>query len=282
MLVFVVMLTLLSCSETSEKEEPEQTTTTTTQLTKKDPEVKPVERTINVHKKLKSEVFEASNGLSLPYRYYLPADYSEEYAYPVVLFLHGAGERGTDNQKQLNNVVQKLYDDPESPFYQCILICPQCPENQQWVDTPWANGNYKVSKVKQSNELEATVELLDALLEKYSINPDRQYVMGISMGGFGTWDLIMRYPERFAAAFPICGGADPSKAASLVNLPITTFHDSTDPTVPVSGTRDMVQAIKDAGGTLINYTEPAQYGHLVWDAAVQTPGVLEWLFEQRK
>ena len=260
------------------------TTTTTSQeeIVKKDPEVKPVSTVINVNKSFKQKTFTANDGTTLPYRIFIPKDYDESISYPVTLFLHGAGERGNDNTSHLKNVVQKLFNDKSSPFYQCIVVCPQCPANNQWVDTPWANGNYRTSKIPVSNELTAALELLDSLLETYSINPDRQYVMGISMGGFGTWDLIMRNPDRFAAAIPICGGADPLVAQKLINMPIWTFHDSTDPTVPVNGTRDMVSALEEKGAKYVTYTETAKYGHLVWDSVVDTDGLFEWLFAQRK
>lgn len=256
--------------------------TTITTTAKTDPVVTPVSEVINVNTALKRAVFTSEEGQRLPYRLFLPADYNESYAYPVVLFLHGAGERGSDNSSHLKNVVQKLFDDPSSPFYQCILICPQCPSEAQWVDTPWSNGNYFVNRTPLSKPLGAALELLDSLMETYSINPARQYVMGISMGGFGTWDLLMRYPDRFAAAIPICGGADTSYADELVNIPIQTFHDSTDTIVPYSGTSLMVKAIERAGGELITFTTTNQYGHGVWDAAVETEGLFDWLFSQRK
>ena len=152
----------------------------------------------------------------------------------------------------------------------------------QWVDTPWANGNYSIDSVPISKPMTAAVELLDSVIGTYSINTDRQYVMGLSMGGFGTWDLIMRNPERFAAAIPFCGGADPNQAENLKNIPIWTFHDTTDPTVPVSGTQATVEAIKAAGGTLITYTETSRYAHNVWTPGSQTPALPGWLFGQRK
>ncbi len=308
LLVFICILAMLlfavSCGKTDETTAEETTTeeitsevttveeTTTEEITteattlaevgKKDPEVTAVSTIINVHNALTKSTHTDENGKTLPYRLYLPKDYSEDIAYPVMLFLHGAGERGTDNASQLNNVIQKLYNDRNSPFYQCILIVPQCPADEQWVDTPWANGNYRLDNIPMSSALTAALDLLDYVIETYSVNEARQYVMGISMGGYGTWDLLMRYPERFAAAIPICGAADRTRAASLVNVPIWTFHDSTDTVVPYSGTKIMVSAIRSAGGTVIKYTETARYGHSVWDSAVATDGLFDWLFSQRK
>jgi len=261
---------------------PAPATTTSAPAKKPDPNMASVSKLINYKTAFQKETFAASNGLTLPYRIYVPEDYSEDYAYPVVIFFHGAGERGNDNEKQLNNVFPYFFNKKTSPFYHAIIIAPQCPENMQWVDTPWANGNYSVDKVPMSKPMTAAVELLDHVIANYSINTDRQYVTGLSMGGFGTWDILMRYPDRFAAAIPYCGGADPSKAASLVNVPIQTFHDTTDPTVPCAGTRAMVEAIKAAGGTLIEYTETSRHGHNVWNPGVQTPGLATWFFSQRK
>lgn len=313
--LFCVILTAVSCGETATTTGKEETsaapvttqapTTTTTEETtteapvttteapvtttapvttakKPDPDMSAVSKLIDVKTAFQKESFTASNGLTLPYRIFVPADYSEDYAYPVVLLLHGAGERGTDNEKTLVNVVPNLYLQKTSPFYHAIVIVPQCPENMQWVDTPWANGNYSVKNVPISKPMTAAVELLDSIIANYSINTDRQYVTGLSMGGFGTWDLLMRFPDRFAAAIPYCGGADPSQAENLAKIPIYTFHDTTDTAVPVSGTQAVVKAIQEAGGTLITYKESTGKGHNVWNTGSQTPGLSKWLFEQRK
>ena len=257
-------------------------TTTSAPAKKPDPDMSPVSKVLSVSSALKKKTFSASNGLNLPYRIYVPEDYSEDYAYPVVVLLHGAGERGSDNQSQLVHVVRNFFSDTASPFYHAIVIVPQCPANMQWVDTPWANGSYNVDSVPISKPMTAVVELLDSIIETYSVNTDRQYVTGLSMGGFGTWDLLMRFPDRFAAAIPYCGAADPTKADILKNIPIYTFHDTTDTSVPVTGTQAVVAAIKAAGGTQITYVETSQYGHNVWTPGVQTPGLFEWLFSQRK
>ena len=263
-------------------EAPVTTTLPETTAKKPDPDMSPVSKLVNIKTAFAKETFSASNGLELPYRIFVPDDYSEDYAYPVVLVLHGAGERGTDNESQLNNLMPSLYSKKDSPFYHAIVIAPQCPADEQWVNTPWASGSYLLKRTPISKPLQAAVELLDSVIANYSINPDRQYVTGLSMGGFGTWDLLMRYPERFAAAIPYCGAADPKQASLLVNVPIWTFHDTTDGVVPCKGTQDIVKAIQDAGGTNITYTETAQYGHDVWTPGSKTEGLLTWLFEQRK
>ena len=225
--------------------------------------------------------FTSSDRTRLPYRIYIPSNYDPAKQYPVLFFLHGAGERGNDNQRHLVHVVENLFNQKNTPVTDAIIICPQCPNDNQWVDTPWANGSYSTATVKESNEAKAVMELMDKIAATYSTDPNRYYVMGISMGGFGTWDLIMRHPDKFAAAVPICGGADPSMAETLKDFPIYTTHSADDPTVPVSGTNEMVAALKAAGSTVVKYDEVTGFGHGVWDSFTQKTEVLEWLFAQK-
>ena len=204
---------------------------------------------------------------------------------PVVLILHGAGERGSDNTSQLANYVPELFSQAKSPYWGAIVICPQCPSGQQWVDTPWGNGNYSTETVKQSNELTAVLEILDEVKDTYSTDTNRYYVTGLSMGGFGTWDLIMRHPERFAAAIPICGGADVEKASVLVSMPIRTFHGINDTTVPYAGTDAMAKAIKaaaEAAGVKSNimFTPVLNAGHTIWSNIGTNGAHSNWMFSQ--
>lgn len=213
---------------------------------------------------------------AIPYRLYLPKNYDESKSYPMLVFFHGAGERGDDNEKQLFHNIQYFYDNlPED----CFIVVPQCPLNNQWVDTPWANGAYSVDKVPESNELKAVIELIAELKTKYSVDVNRIYAAGISMGGFATWDVMMRHNDIFAAAIPVCGGGDISKAELLKDTPIFTFHAVNDTAVPVAGTRDTVNAIKNAGGTKIKYTEYTTGGHNIWNQAFATEGLLEKLLD---
>ncbi len=236
----------------------------------------------NIQDIMGKESFLFESEALLRYRIYIPKNYSDDKKYPLALFLHGAGERGDDNSTQLRQVVPMFFKDENSPFYDAIVLCPQCQGGFQWVNTPWERGSYSLDSTPISKYLAAVVRLLDCICEKYSIDESRQYVMGISMGGFGTWDLLMRYPERFAAAIPVCGGADPTKADRLANIPVKTFHDALDPIVPVLGTREIIKAIKDAGGTLASYTETSKFYHGVWDHAFSTEGLFEWLFSNQR
>ena len=211
----------------------------------------------------------------LAYRLILPENYDDTKEYPIVVFFHGAGERGNDNKLQFFHLVQYIFDNAPD----CIILAPQCPINNQWVDTPWANGAYSVDKVAESNEMVAVMELLDDTIAKYNGDTDRVYAIGLSMGGFATWDIITRHNDVIAAGIPICGGGDPSKAELLKDTPIFTFHAVNDTSVPYQGTKQTVDAIKNAGGKLIEYTEYTTGGHGIWNQAIQTKGLLDKLFE---
>lgn len=235
-----------------------------------------------IEKIFEYHTFTAEDGTTLPYRMYVPYEYDESKEYPVLIVLHGAGQRGTDNLGGIKHMVTDMFDHPNAPVAEAIVIAPQCPAApNQWVDTPWAHGNYSVDALKMSNELNAVLELLWEIEDKFSTDDDRYYITGLSMGGFGTWDMIMRNPDLFAAAVPICGGADPAYAEEIKDIPIYTVHSTDDPTVPVSGTQAMVKALKEAGSPVI-YKELEGHGHGVWNWAAQNTDLWEWLFAQNK
>ncbi|MBR2620775.1 MAG: hypothetical protein IKC97_00180 [Clostridia bacterium] len=226
--------------------------------------------------------FTAEDGTTLPYRLYVPCEYDKSKEYPVLIVLHGAGQRGTDNLGGIKYIVPQIFAHEDTPVAEAIVICPQCPAApEQWVDTPWGRGNYSVDNVKMSNELGAVLELLYAIEDEFSTDDDRYYLTGLSMGGFGTWDLLMRYPELFAAGIPICGGADPSYAEVLKNVPIYTVHSTDDPTVPASGTQAMVKALEEAGSMCIYFRELEGYGHGVWNWTAEQADIWNWLFAQK-
>lgn len=227
-------------------------------------------------------IYEYETDVTMPYRLYVPMTYDSAKKYPVLLLLHGAGERGTDNAAQLNLVFSQVFNQNDSPFNEAIIIAPQCPAGKQWVNTPWANGDYRVNNVAESDEITFALEIFDSVTEEFSCDDKRYYITGISMGGFGAWDILMRHPNMFAGAVPICGGADSTKGAVVKDIPIWTVHSIDDPTVPVSGTQLMVQAIKNAGGNKIKYTELNGYGHGVWNYTASSPEIYKWLFEQTK
>ena len=235
---------------------------------------------IDIYEAFTKETFEYE-GTKLPYRLYVPEDFDATKKYPVVLFLHGAGERGDDNEAQLKNAVQILFDREDKLIQDAIVVAPQCPVDSQWVDTPWENGNYSVAEVPESNELATAVELVRSLSDVYPCDPSRLYVMGLSMGGFGAWDALMRHNDIFAAGIPICGGADPDMAEIFMETPVFTFHGTADGTVPYDGTAEMVEAIEDLGSRVVNFISYNNDGHGIWDKAAKEEGLMEWLFSQK-
>ena len=220
------------------------------------------------------------NGYTLRYRLYIPRNYDCGEMYPLALFLHGAGERGSDNEKQMTVALPTIFADPSSPVYDSIVMAPQCPEGRQWVASDYETGTYSIADTPETAVLENTLAALDEVIKEYNVDVDRIYVTGISMGGYGTWDLLSRHGARFAAGMPICGGGDPSYAKLLKRIPIRTFHGNADPAVPVSGTRKMFASIRKAGGENISYTEFDGWSHNVWDKAYSDTSNFVWMFEQ--
>lgn len=226
--------------------------------------------------------FEDSRGTNLPYRFLRPDMESlPNKKFPVLLFLHGAGERGSDNEKQLA-WIEKVFGTQEfMDNFQCYVIIPQCAENFRWCETDWRLTKHTMP-AQISKYLNAANELLDSLIASGKADTARLYITGMSMGGYGTWDLISRYPDKFAAAMPICGGADEQQACKLKNLPIKTFHGNVDKAVPVVRSRNIYNAITKCGGQNIEYKEFAGKGHFIWNIVYGDKSNLEWLFSNVK
>lgn len=218
-------------------------------------------------------------GGSLSYRLLKPDGLQQDRKYPLLVFLHGAGERGGDNESQLKWGGKVLAEAVQAKE-KCFVIAPQCPPERQWVNTPWAKGSYSIDAIKESDELRMVVEIVKKVSKEFPIHADRIYVMGLSMGGFGTWDMITRHPDLFAAAAPICGGGDPSKAAEIT-AKVWAFHGAADDVVPTEGTREMVDALKRAKKDP-KYTEYPGVSHGSWVNAWNEKGLVEWLMGQKK
>jgi predicted peptidase len=217
----------------------------------------------------------------LPYRLWVPKDYDKTQKYPLVVYLHGAGERGTDNEKHIaKNGAPKLANELQEK-QQCFVLAPQVPDGKRWVEVDWGQKEPHKMPVEPSEPMRLLLQLLDELPKEFSLDDKRFYLTGLSMGGFGTWDLLVRRPNLFAAAIPICGGADNSTAPLIKHIPIWTFHGDADGTVFVGRTRSMVEAMKAAGAD-IKYTEYPGVGHNAWDKAYAEPGLFDWLLAQRK
>ena len=207
---------------------------------------------------------EITKKVSLKYLLYLPKGYGEkkDQKWPLILFLHGAGERGDDLNLVKKHGPPKLVDQGrEFPF---LVVSPQCPTSSWWPE-----------------QIDALIALLDEVQSKYAIDADRVYVTGLSMGGFGTWSLATRYPERFAAIAPICGGGDRYLAGRLKNVPVWAFHGAKDPTVPVQASKDMVEALRKAGGD-VQLTIYPEAQHDSWTETYNNPKLYEWFLSHRR
>jgi len=227
-------------------------------------------------------VFKSADGKTLPYRLMVPANYQADSTtrYPVVLFLHGAGERGDDNLKPLVHGTHEFAKDAVRDKFPCFVVVPQCPDSKRWVEVDWGQDSHQQFP-EDSETIALVLQLMTSLQQQYRIDDKRLYATGLSMGGFGVWDMVTRYPDKFAAAVPVCAGADEAVAAKVTKLPIWTFHGDKDTVVKPSRTRNIVAAIEKAGGHPI-YTEYAGVGHDSWDKAYAEPKLMEWLFAQRK
>ena len=217
------------------------------------------------------------------YRHRAPAELKAGEKYPLLVFLHGAGGRGDTNRGQLFDAggIKALENNGVATNYKSYIFAGQVPKGEQWVDVPWKTTQHEMPKI--SNSMRMLFESLDAFIAdpKNQIDRDRVYVMGLSMGGYGTWDAIQRRPEFFAAAVPICGGGDTAQAKKLTSIPIWAWHGDRDKAIPVSRSRDMTAAIEKAGGKP-KYNEIKGRGHSVWNDCWKSTELWDWLYEQKK
>ncbi|MEH7119946.1 chitobiase/beta-hexosaminidase C-terminal domain-containing protein [Neobacillus vireti] len=225
----------------------------------------------------------------MPYRLYVPDHYDPSKSYPLVFFLHGGGERGTDNEKQLMaNDGAIIWAAPENQAkHPAFVLAPQA--RNVWDGgfglTRDSNNMISLNQVFEfSQDLNTSYEILQKVRSEYNIDSNRLYSTGLSQGGFGTYNLNMKYPDLFAAMVPISSGGDPSQAYKLIHQPLWDFHSEDDAVIPVSYSRNIITAIKNAGGNPI-YTEyPAGmgYNHGAWVPAYENKEMIEWVFNQVK
>ena len=223
--------------------------------------------------------FTASDDTELPYRFHIPSATPPENGFPVLIHLHGLNEGGFDNESQLSVGMELIRSVLSQKSDEAIVIVPQA--GTKWVDCQPSVGTYSVDGLPVNPYLSAVMELLEQFKKDHAIDETRIYVSGISMGGYGTWDLLARYPNTFAAAIPVCGGGDPTKAHLMTAVAIRTFHSADDPIVPVSGTRAMVEAVEKAGGNIL-YQEYTNLSHSCWTTALRSVSVMAWLFRQSR
>ena len=220
-------------------------------------------------------------GKVLLYRWAQPKKVDPAKKYPLVVLFHGAGERGSDNCAQLVHGATDLLNYMDERGVEAYFIAGQCPNGQQWVNTPWGNASHTMP-TEPSEAMGLAMELIAKTLENPTVDRKQVLVTGISMGGYGTWDIVQRRPDWFAAALPCCGGGDTAQAERIKDVPIWTFHGDKDTAVPVCRSRDMTAALKAVGGN-IRYREYPGVGHGCWGQTYANWNeVLAWFFSQRK
>lgn len=198
---------------------------------------------------------------NIGYLLFLPRGYkASQQNWPLMLFLHGIGARGTNLASLKQDGPPKIVE--TAPGFPFILVSPQLSRGHDWND-------------------DLLMALLNDVVGHYRVDTNRIYLTGLSMGGFGTWSLAAAHPETFAAVVPICGGGKPEDAVKLAALPIWVFHGAKDPTVPVRRSREMVEAIMAAGGH-IKYTEYPEAGHDCWTQTYANPALYKWLLAQKR
>jgi len=226
---------------------------------------------------------------TLRYRILYPENYRKGKAYPLIVFLHGSGERGNENEAQLSHGGDLFLKDGVRKQFPAIVIFPQCPNNTAWNKFKSMNRdtteafNLTLNTLDLSTPERLVKQLMDSLAENKIADKKRIYLGGLSLGGFGTYDLVIHYPNYFAAAFPICGQANlklyTEKAAKL---PVWIFHGALDNVVDPQPDRNLINALKNMGAKKAKYTEYPNANHNSWDSAFAEPGLLPWLFSFKK
>ncbi|WP_394746827.1 carboxylesterase family protein [Spongiimicrobium salis] len=233
----------------------------------------------------KKEVFVKGKD-RMPYRILLPDNYNPEERYPLLLFLHGSGERGTDNELQLVHGARLFLQEDVRKKFPAIVVFPQCPKEDQWSNKentadPTQGKFIFHKKGKPTMAMKMVQKLMKQLFKNYPVDRSKVYVGGLSMGGMGTFEIVRRNPKTFAAAFPICGGAHPDTAGKLTGASWWVFHGDKDQAVPYTYSSAMVKAIEAAKGK-VKYSLYPDVGHNSWDNAFAEPQLLPWLFSTRR
>ncbi len=226
------------------------------------------------------ETFRSPSGGELLYRKLTPAKIEADQKYPLVLFLHGAGERGDNNEAQLVHGMKDFAKRQETN--PAFVIAPQCPSGKKWVEVDWSGDRHTMPE-QPSESLALCRELIDSMIKDLPIDTSRIYVTGLSMGGYGTFDAATRWPELFAAAAPVCGGGDDAESAiaKLKSVPLWIAHGDADRAVSVERSRMMVSALKKVG-VEPHYIEMPKVGHDSWTATYSNDEFHKWLFSQQR
>jgi predicted peptidase len=217
------------------------------------------------------KTFKNADGTTSPYVVFVPHDYDGKKEYPIILFLHGAGETKGGKKMPVEVGIGPAIKKREKDF-PFIVVIPQAEAAKSKVGGRW---------YADAQDGKRALAMLDEVMKEYKVDAKRQYLTGLSMGGFGTWHIAFRHADRWAAVAPICGGGDPKAAEKLKDLPIWCFHGADDNVVRADLSRTMIDAIKKAGGEP-KYTEYPGVGHNSWDKAYGTDELYTWLLEQKK
>ncbi|NJM25304.1 MAG: prolyl oligopeptidase family serine peptidase [Bacteroidia bacterium] len=235
-------------------------------------------------------IFVSKQGDSLRYRILYPENFESTKKYPLVLFMHGAGERGNDNEKQLTHGADLFLSPANRKQFPCIVIFPQCQEDKYWVDinlrkkllSKEVDLGFEEVDAPPTREMELVMELHNTLKRKKYVDKKRLYITGLSMGGFGTFEIVTRWPKTFAGAVAMCGGGNPDRVERYAKTtPIWITHGMLDNVVDVKYSRRVYEALQKAGGT-VKYTEFPEANHNAWDPTFAMPDLLPWLFAQHR
>jgi len=227
--------------------------------------------------------FEVSAGQVLPYQIMYPKDYKPGKKYPLLVVLHGAGERGDDNEAQMKYGKNVFLDSLNRFNFPAIVIFPQCPKDSYWSSVKINRSTVPTTFLfDYSAPINWPLQAVIDLVKSIKHDKNRTYIMGLSMGGMGTMEAVSRNPKMFAAASPICGGADLSYVAQYVKrVPLWVHHGDIDMVVPVRHSRELVKAVQDQG-VEIRYSEYPGVNHNSWENASKQPELLSWIFSHRK
>lgn len=231
--------------------------------------------------------YTSATGQILPYRILYPESYNKEKKYPVILFLHGAGERGNDNEKQLTHGAKLFLSEENRTNYQAIVIFPQCAAESYWssviIDRTKSPYAFDFDYTRAETEpLKNAIALVKKIVVEESVDKKRIYITGLSMGGMGTFEAVFRYPKIFAAAAPICGGGDTTQYDKRVRkIPFSIYHGDSDVVVGVNESRQMVEKLKSLKAKVV-YKEYPGVNHNSWDNAFAEPDYLSWIFSHKK
>ena len=224
-------------------------------------------------------------GELINFAYWIPETYDPNKKYPMLVFFHGAGEKGTTHLylQDINHIrfFERILSDPELKE-NFILLAPQCPEGTRWVEAKFKYGICTLANVPQTPQQKEAADKIFEFIEKYSVDTDRIYVTGLSMGGYCTWDILQRYPDLFAAAIPICGGVDLSITNIYRNIPLWIVHALDDKTVWCQGSRKMFGLLCLMDAPDVHYTEYMHCGHGSWVPAYKDEEIFQWLITRNK